>query len=127
MRNDDKPDKELRCFINNQLGNITMTREKKQLLKAVMLEEMRLSNQGLLQRGIVSFKRFLDTTYEISLAPVLAFTGAVVIGFTFVGTAHFPGDHGVNNPPETEYLQQIVTQPDGGAHVIYTPVQKGGS
>lgn len=118
----DQLDRELKDFMHRGLQGAGLSAQQKQDLQQVMGRELGPDRDRWWNRLGTRISRFMETTYEISLAPVAVAAGILVMvtaaGIFSLESGFEPGQLS----GQVMYMQQTITGADGSIQIVYVPV-----
>ena len=122
MRSD--KDKELQDYLKEGFADLKLSTGRRDQIVILLNEEMSGGHTSTLKRFITQIRKFCNTTYEVSLAPMAAVAVLLllVVSFNIAGTV----SHNVTQRNTTNtkyYVQQVTIGPDGSMRVVYQPAK----
>ena len=118
-------DREVKSFLKGGLEDVKLSPEQRQNLKLTMAKELTERQDSWWRQIIKNFERFMETTLEIPVAPVVVAMCSIIL----VGAGMLVLDSGIEPgqaPGQVMYMQQAVAGPDGSLRITYIPVHKEG-
>ena len=118
-------DREVKSFLKGGLEDVKLSPEQRQNLKLTMAKELTERQDSWWRQIIKNFERFMETTLEIPVAPVVVAMCSIIL----VGAGMLVLDSGIEPgqaPGQVMYMQQAVAGPDGSLQITYIPVHKEG-
>ena len=123
----DITDENIRKFLQDGIQEMCLPELQKQALKQAVLVEAALCREGLVKRLWRRVQKFMETTFEISLAPVATALGILLVVTATVGYGYIGSPLQLNNRDPAAYIGQTITAPDGSAHIVFRPLDRGES
>ncbi|WP_366922943.1 hypothetical protein MFMK1_003425 [Metallumcola ferriviriculae] len=119
MNNEDRKIKEI--LIKGGVDGASFSPEQKVKMVGIMSEELSRRPVGLWQKLKYRYELFLETTYEISLTPVIGLflIAALAVNINFLSSDNTK--KGQNDQP-VYYARQITSAPDGSMQIVYVPM-----
>ena len=119
-------DNEIRSFLREGIQGAIMSEARKRILQREVYTETAGCRDGIVRRAWQQVHDFMETTFEISLAPVVTALGVLVVGVTTLSYGYLvlPFETNLRNP--VGYIQQTSVKPDGSTHILFLPVDRRG-
>ena len=119
----DSFDNRLKERFKKELHEAKFSKQAKQKLKRTLVEAAEHKQKKWHWRFLDKAKEFLETTFEISLVPVAAAMGLIIIAvnLSFVGLLP-EDDFKEGTEHNIYYVQQISTNTDGTMRIVYEPI-----
>ncbi|KJS12884.1 MAG: hypothetical protein VR67_06755 [Peptococcaceae bacterium BRH_c8a] len=118
-------DREVQSFLKGGLENVKLSAKQKQSLQLAIAKELTVRQVSWWRRIIIIINRFMETTFEIPVAPVAVAVCSVMLvgaGMLVFNSGTEPGQA----PNQIVYIQQAVAGSDGSLQITYIPVHKEG-
>jgi hypothetical protein len=116
---------ELKNYLQNGFKNVQLSTKSKDKLHQIMLKELSLGRESSWKKTLKEFEKFLETTYEINLAPLGIALGVLILLINISLASILPDTSSQNKSgPYTTYVQQTTVGPDGRLTIQFIPVYK---
>lgn len=120
------PDNEIRRYVKEGMQDVNLPEARKRILQQEVFTETAGCRDGIARRVLRRVHDFMETTFEISLAPVVTALGVLVVGAATLSYGYLvvPSETNIRNP--VGYIQQTSVNPNGSTHIIFLPVDRRG-
>lgn len=117
-----KEDKLLAKLLRDELQQLSLSEQQQEQFKQTIFQALN-ERQPWWRRTVKYIKDFLETTYEISLVPVIGSIGIFILAGGFL----------ISSPPEQPakttdtaayYLQQTTMDSEGNLQLVYVAVKE---
>ncbi len=119
-------DEDISRYIKEGMQGLNLSAARKHVLRQEVCFEAARCRDGIARRILRRVNVFMETTFEISLAPVVTALGVLMVGVTALGYGYFmlPSETHPGNP--AGYIQQTSINPDGSTRIMFIPADRRG-
>ncbi|MBU7007967.1 hypothetical protein [Phosphitispora fastidiosa] len=119
-------DNAIRRYLMEGMQDVNLPEARKLILQQEVYTETTRCRDGIVRRARQQVHDFMETTFEISLTPLVTALGVLVVGVTTLSYGYLvlPSETKLRDP--VGYIQQTSVKPDGSAHILFLPVDRRG-